>query len=80
MKITHNEEPKEFKPFSITITFESEQEAINLLHYFNVGNTDTVEEEISNRTTKEWPKYKGVSIYNQFISFRDILKEKGIIK
>ena len=80
MKITHTEEPKEFEPFSITIIFESDQEAINLLHYFNVANMNTVKEAITKRTTKEWPEYKEVSIYNTFVQFKNLLKSKGIIK
>lgn len=80
MKLTHNEEPKEFKPFSITITFESEQEAVNMLHYLNVENTEPVQEAIMKYTNKEWPAHNCMINFDAFTEFKKLLKSKGIIK
>lgn len=80
MKITHTEEPKEFEPFSITIIFESEQEAINLLHYLNVANADTIHDAIARITNKTWPEHKFIESYNTFLQFKNLLRSKGIIK
>lgn len=80
MKITHNEEAKEFKPFSITLTFESEQEAINLLHYFNVTNCLPVRLIINRHTTTQWPRHEDVDFSEAFHELKKLLQSKRIIK
>jgi len=80
MKITHNAEPKEFKPFSITITFESKQEAINFLHYTNASGTNKLE-MIMNEINYDYPSFdcqKGVGV-DHHAMFRNLLQSKDII-
>lgn len=82
MKITSNENQQEFKPFSITITFESEQEAINLLHFYNCSHTTDIEKLFYNGVSSSLPPYDK-NIERSFVAFKylkNILISKGIIK